>query len=167
MQGNAFFVSLDYSKAIECYTRCLKNIDGAQDSHLIKDPTEMKKLVLSNRAQAYLKLKAHTHKVLGNTLDTTFLRQLNHEIRQGITQPMYDGWARVFKLRDKDRNMSLLKMAVNWAYLCVFICDSFDEHADEKCKEQVALANDAAKRLQDVCDTNILMDGGRLHPTFL
>lgn len=59
LQGNAFFVSLDYSKAIECYTRCLNNIDGAKDSHLIQNPTEMKKLVLSNRSQAYLKLKAH------------------------------------------------------------------------------------------------------------
>lgn len=26
LQGNAYFVSLDYSKAIECYTRCLNNI---------------------------------------------------------------------------------------------------------------------------------------------
>lgn len=140
------------------------------DSQLPEDVEQMLKempLPDQQRFVETLKLKAHTHKVLGGTLDTTFLRQLNHEIRQGITQPMYDGWARVFKLRDKDRNMPLLKMAVNWAYLCVFICDSFDEHADEKCKEQVALANDAAKRLQDVCDTNILMDGGRLHPTFL
>jgi len=59
LQGNAYFVSLDYSKAIECYSRCINNIDGAKDSHLINDPNEMKKLVLSNRAQAYLKLKAH------------------------------------------------------------------------------------------------------------
>ena len=59
LQGNAYFVSLDYSKAIECYTRCLKHIEGAKDSHLIQNPQEMKKLVLSNRSQAYLKLKAH------------------------------------------------------------------------------------------------------------
>ena len=33
LQGNAYFVSLDYSKAIECYSRCLKNID--KDAALI------------------------------------------------------------------------------------------------------------------------------------
>ena len=59
LQGNAYFISLEYSKAIECYTRCLKNIDGAKDSHLIQNMQEMKKIVLSNRAQSYLKLKAH------------------------------------------------------------------------------------------------------------
>ena len=36
LQGNAYFVSLDYSKAIECYTRCLKNVDSSKaDYHLI------------------------------------------------------------------------------------------------------------------------------------
>ncbi len=50
LQGNAYFVSLDYAKAIECYTRCLNNIDNAKDAHLITDPNEMKKLVLSNRS---------------------------------------------------------------------------------------------------------------------
>lgn len=35
LQGNAYFVSLDFAKAIECYTRCLNKIDGAKDSHLI------------------------------------------------------------------------------------------------------------------------------------
>ena len=59
MQGNAFFVSLDYSKAIDCYTKCLRSIEGATDSHMIQDPQEMKKLVLSNRSQAYIKLKAY------------------------------------------------------------------------------------------------------------
>ena len=59
LQGNAYFVSLDYTKAIECYSRCLNNIDNAKDAHLIADPNEMKKLVLSNRSQAYLKLKAY------------------------------------------------------------------------------------------------------------
>ena len=39
LQGNAYFVSLDYSKAIECYTRCLKNIDNKKsDYHLIQNP---------------------------------------------------------------------------------------------------------------------------------
>ena len=59
LQGNAFFVSLDYSKAIECYTKCLNNIDGGKDCHLIPEPEEMRMLTLSNRAQAYLKLKAY------------------------------------------------------------------------------------------------------------
>lgn len=58
LQGNAYFISLDYSKAIECYTRCLNNI--TKDSAKIQDPEEMRKLTLSNRSQAYLKLKAYT-----------------------------------------------------------------------------------------------------------
>lgn len=110
-----------------------------------------------------LRLKAQSHKLLGGTLDTTFLRQLNHEIRQGITQPMYEGWARVFQMRDKDRNMPLLKMVINMSYLSMFIQDFQD---DEKFEEQMTLANDATKRLQDVCDTNILMGEG-LAPYFL
>ena len=59
MQGNAFFSSLDYAKAIECYSKCLKNIDNPEDQTLINNPEEMRKLVLSNRSQAYLKLKAY------------------------------------------------------------------------------------------------------------
>lgn len=110
-----------------------------------------------------LRIKAQSHKLLGGTLDTTFLRQLNHEIRQGITQPMYEGWARVFQMRDKDRNMPLLKMVINMSYLSMFIQDFQD---DEKLEEQMALANEATKRLQDVCDTNILM-GEALAPYFL
>jgi len=57
IQGNSYFLSLDYSKAIECYTKCLKNID--KDAAMIQGPLEMKMLVLSNRSQAYLKLKAY------------------------------------------------------------------------------------------------------------
>ncbi len=110
-----------------------------------------------------LRIKAQSHKLLGGTLDTMFLRQLNHEIRQGITHPMYEGWARVFQMRDKDRNMPLLKMVINMSYLSMFIQDFQD---DEKLEEQMALANDATKRLQDVCDTNILM-GEALAPYFL
>ena len=110
-----------------------------------------------------LRIKAQSHKLLGGTLDTTFLRQLNHEIRPGITHPMYEGWARVFQLRDKDRNMPLLKMVINMSYLSMFIQDFQD---DEKLEEQMALANEATKRLQDVCDTNILM-GEALAPYFL
>jgi hypothetical protein len=110
-----------------------------------------------------LRIKAQSHKLLGGTLDTTFLRQLNHEIRQGITHPMYEGWARVFQMRDKDRNMPLLKMVINMSYLSMFIQDFQD---DEKLEEQMALANEATKRLQDVCDTNILM-GEALAPYFL
>jgi len=52
-QGNSYFVSLEYPNAIECYTKCLNSIkDGV-------DPPEMRTVVLSNRAQSYLKLKAH------------------------------------------------------------------------------------------------------------
>jgi hypothetical protein len=76
---------------------------------------------------------------------------------------MYEGWARVFQIRDKDRNMPLLKMVINMSYLSMFIQDFQD---DEKLEEQMALANVATKRLQDVCDTNILM-GEALAPYFL
>ena len=57
LQGNSFFSSLDYSKAIECYTRCLNSLEKVNNG--VENPNEMKKVVLSNRSQAYLKLKAY------------------------------------------------------------------------------------------------------------
>lgn len=57
-QGNSYFISLEYAKAIECYTRCIQAIDDKRDSK-VKEPEAMKTIVLSNRAQAYLKLKAY------------------------------------------------------------------------------------------------------------
>jgi hypothetical protein len=54
-------------------------------------------------------------------------------------------------------------MVINMSYLSMFIQDFQD---DEKLEEQMALANVATKRLQDVCDTNILM-GEALAPYFL
>ena len=48
-QGNSYFTSLEYEKAIDCYTKCLERCTP-------KD-TELKKIVFSNRAQAYLKTK--------------------------------------------------------------------------------------------------------------
>ena len=58
-QGNSYFVSFEYSNAIEQYTRCINAIDTGKDLDTIEDPQRMKMLVLSNRAQAYLKLKAY------------------------------------------------------------------------------------------------------------
>ena len=58
-QGNAYFVSLEYSKAIECYTKSLKEMDDGNDSHTIENKLDLKKLVLSTRAQSYLKLRAY------------------------------------------------------------------------------------------------------------
>jgi tetratricopeptide (TPR) repeat protein len=52
-QGNSYFVSLEYSKAIDCYNKCLRAIDDYGGD------LEIKKLVLSNRAQAYIKLKVY------------------------------------------------------------------------------------------------------------
>ena len=49
-QGNAYFVSLEYSKAIECYTRSLKEMEEVKDNDLIENKLDLKKLVLSNRA---------------------------------------------------------------------------------------------------------------------
>ena len=57
-QGNSYFISLEYAKAIECYTRCIRALDDGKDKN-VADPNEMRKLVFSNRAQAYLKLKAY------------------------------------------------------------------------------------------------------------
>ena len=138
------------------------SIESILPTHLLKMYREMP-LPDQTGFVEMLRIKAQSHKLLGGTLDTVFLRQLNHEIRQGITHPMYEGWARVFQIRDKDRNMPLLKMVINMSYLSMFIQDFQD---DEKLEEQMALANDATKRLQDVCDTNILM-GEALAPYFL
>jgi tetratricopeptide (TPR) repeat protein len=52
-QGNSYFTSLEYSKAIECYTKCINSF--VDDS----DPTTLKTVALSNRSQCYLNLKAY------------------------------------------------------------------------------------------------------------
>ena len=57
-QGNSYFVSLEYSKSIDCYTRCLKALEDLPSQDRAAD-TEMRKLVLSNRSQAYLKMKVY------------------------------------------------------------------------------------------------------------
>jgi tetratricopeptide (TPR) repeat protein len=57
-QGNSYFISLEYSKAIDCYNKCLKAIDDLPTNNLDQDQ-EMRKVVLSNRAQAYIKLKVY------------------------------------------------------------------------------------------------------------
>ena len=38
LQGNAFFVSLDYAKAIECYSKCISEIEQENELDLISDP---------------------------------------------------------------------------------------------------------------------------------
>jgi tetratricopeptide (TPR) repeat protein len=48
---------LDYQNAIDSYTRCLAAIGSGKES---VDQWEMQKLVLSNRAQVYLKLKKYS-----------------------------------------------------------------------------------------------------------
>lgn len=50
MQGNSYFVSLEYPNAIECYTRCLGALDDPNLSASVNDKSELQKLVLSNRA---------------------------------------------------------------------------------------------------------------------
>ena len=47
-QGNSYFVSLEYSNAIDCYNKCLKAVSDfptSEDADL-----EMIKVVISNRA---------------------------------------------------------------------------------------------------------------------
>lgn len=100
-----------------------------------------------------LRSKVMAHALLGGALNETFMRQLNDDIRRGLTEPMYDGWARVFQLRDKSKNMALLKMVIQMAYLCMFI-ESYREEAVYS--DRVQVASHATKRLQEVCDTPIL-----------
>lgn len=114
-----------------------------------------------------LRAKVSTHHVLGGILNDTFLKQLNIDIRRGITEPMYDGWAQVFQLRDKTKNMSLLKMVIQMSYLLLFI-DSYQ--GDKIYTERMQIASQATKRLQEVCDTHILSphkDSIELSPAFL
>ena len=42
LQGNAFFLSLEYDKAIDCYDRCFEKIDDSDHN--------LKTVVLSNKA---------------------------------------------------------------------------------------------------------------------
>ena len=51
LQGNAFFLSLEYDRAIDCYTRCLAHID--ESNH------QLFCVVYSNRAQCQIKLKKY------------------------------------------------------------------------------------------------------------
>ena len=49
-QGNSYFVSLEYSNAIECYSKCLEALASHPSTSGIEKPIEMKMIVLSNRA---------------------------------------------------------------------------------------------------------------------
>jgi len=51
LQGNAFFLSLEFDKAIDCYDRCFDKIDDSNHA--------LKTVVLSNKAQCYIKLKKY------------------------------------------------------------------------------------------------------------
>jgi len=57
-QGNSYFLSLEYTKAIDCYNKCIGAIEDYPTKSKVADD-EMRKLVLSNRAQAYIKLKIY------------------------------------------------------------------------------------------------------------
>lgn len=100
-----------------------------------------------------LKAKVTTRHMLGGNLDDAFMRELNDQIRRGITEPMYDGWAQVFQLREKTKHMSLLKMVIQMSYLMMFI-ESYQ--GNEVFNERKRISSQATKRLQDLCDTNIL-----------
>lgn len=99
---------------------------------------------------------ATAHHVMGGDLDDAFLRKLNDNIRSGITEPMYNGWARVFQIREKEKNMPLLKMVIQMSYLSMFI-QAF--RGKQMFEDQTRIAREATMRLQEVCDTNILFTG--------
>ena len=114
------------------------------------------------------KAKVQLHKASGGALDDRFMRQLNHDIRQGLTDEMYEGWALVFQLRDKELNMTLLKMVIQMSYMMFFL-QAFE--GDEVYAERARLTKDATHRLNDVCDTNIIsphdLTDVTLNPLFL
>ena len=102
-----------------------------------------------------LRGKATVHHAMGGDLDDAFLRELNDNIRSGLTEPMYNGWARVFQIREKEKNMPLLKMVIQMSYLSMFI----QAFKGKQFEDQTRIANEATRRLQEVCDTNILFTG--------
>ena len=55
-EGNAFFSSLDYDRAIEKYTRCIPEVPASDHN--------LRTIVYSNRAQCYLKLKKYENAYL-------------------------------------------------------------------------------------------------------
>jgi hypothetical protein len=61
------FQSLEFDKAIGCYTECLRKIDeeGVRFEELAADKKKLKCVVLSNRSMAYLKIQ-ETSKALSD-----------------------------------------------------------------------------------------------------
>jgi len=115
-----------------------------------------------------LRMQVHSHKYTGGQLDDTFIRQLNYEIRQGLTSDMYDGWARVFQLRNKEENMTLLKMVIQMCYMMLFL-EAYAGEGNEVYGQRAQITRDAARRLNDVCTTDILSNSSNreLNPIFL
>lgn len=50
-EGNAFFASLDFDRAIEKYTRCIPEVPESDHN--------LRTIVYSNRSQCYIKLKKY------------------------------------------------------------------------------------------------------------
>ena len=50
-QGNAYFIGMDYEKAIDCYTRCIPHIPDSNH--------ELRTIAYSNRAQCNIKIKRY------------------------------------------------------------------------------------------------------------
>ena len=118
-----------------------------------------------------LRMQVQSHKFMGGQLDDTFLRQLNYEIRQGLTSDMYDGWARVFQLRNKDENMTLLKMVIQASYMMLFL-EAYQGEGNEVHAQRAQFTRDATKRLNAVCTTDIIGPNAansnlELNPIFL
>ena len=118
-----------------------------------------------------LGMQVRTHKFMGGALDDTFLRRLNYEIRRGLTADMYDGWARVFQLRNKEENMTLLKMVVQMSYMMLFL-EEYRGEGNEVYAERAQITRDATRRLREVCETdiinpNVAQSDLELNPIFL
>lgn len=121
-----------------------------------------------------LRMQVNSHKFMRGALDDNFIRQLSHEIRVGLTSDMYDGWARVFQLKEKEENMPLLKMVIQMSYMMLFLEDAYGDSGDQVYEQRRAITRDATQRLNKVCTTDIISpratDSGtgiELNPLFL
>lgn len=82
-EGNAFFASLDFDRAIEKYTRCIPEVP--ESDHTLRT------IVYSNRAQCYLKLKKYENAFLDADKALTYDPSHLKSIQRRGTASYYTG----------------------------------------------------------------------------